>query len=67
MIDEIAMTSPDPVDIKAIAPIVKIRIPPEEPSIFSAIRGVTKPEKYKFRILWKEQEISNGDGQQFLQ
>jgi hypothetical protein len=34
MIDEIAMTSPDPVDIKAIAPIVKIRIPPEEPSIF---------------------------------
>lgn len=46
MIDDIAITSPDPVDINAIAPIVNIRIPPDDPRTFSAIKGVTNPEKY---------------------
>ena len=44
IIEEMAMTSPDPVDIKAMAPIVRIKIPPEEPKTFSAISGVTKPK-----------------------
>ena len=42
------MTSPEPVDINAIAPIVSTSIPPALPNTVSAIKGVTNPViKYK--------------------
>jgi hypothetical protein len=43
MIEDIAITSPDPVDISAIAPMVRTSIPPALPNTVSAIKGVTKP------------------------
>jgi hypothetical protein len=50
MMEEIAITSPEPVDISAIAPIVRIKMPPEEPKTFSAISGVTKPTNVQILI-----------------
>lgn len=37
------MTSPDPVDINAIATIVRTSIPPVGPRMCCAIKGVTRP------------------------
>ena len=37
------MTSPDPVDIKAMATIVRTSIPPVGPRMCCAINGVTRP------------------------
>ena len=43
MMEDMAMTSPDPVDIRAMAPMVSTRMPPALPSTVSAISGVTRP------------------------
>lgn len=46
MTEDKPITSPDPVDINAIAPMVRIRIPPTDPRTFSAMRGVTRPRNF---------------------
>ena len=43
IMEDMAMTSPDPVDMRAMAPIVNTSIPPALPSTVSAISGVTSP------------------------
>lgn len=42
--EDIAMTSPLPVDMRAMAPMVSTRMPPADPSTVSAISGVTRPK-----------------------
>ena len=43
MIDEIAITSPDPVDMSAIVSIVINKYPPAEPINVSMTKGVINP------------------------
>ena len=45
MIDEMAMTSPEPVDIRAIINMVINRYPPVLPSKLSITNGVIYPER----------------------